>query len=298
MAPSVVQTVTETVSELSLSPLKTKSLVKEPLKYSGSLDQFPHEDLTPALGTEFTSATQLSQLLKADNADELIRDLATLSIPLTIIPINFQFLNVALFSFEVRTSTSKLKRFLVPNSENFLANLQPPSCTHIPSSIPLNSARKSASSTLPNCTHHLPESANVSHRYYEEKNNRSAFASNGWHADITFEKVPSDYAILKIHTKPATGGDTLWASAYEAYDRLTPTFRGWLETLTATHQGTQFLETSKRLGFPLAKNRGAPENSEPIGDDLTAIHPVIRTNPVTGWKGLFVNRAYVPLKTF
>jgi len=88
----------------------------------------------------------------------------------------------------------------------------------------------------------------------------------------------------------------LWASAYEAYDRLTPAFRGWLETLTATHQGTAFLEASKRLGYPLAKNRGAPENSEPVGDDLTAIHPVIRTNPVTGWKGLFVNRRYVPGK--
>jgi alpha-ketoglutarate-dependent taurine dioxygenase len=37
----------------------------------------------------------------------------------------------------------------------------------------------------------------------------SKFASNAWHADITFERVPSDYAILKIHTLPATGGDTV-----------------------------------------------------------------------------------------
>ncbi len=37
----------------------------------------------------------------------------------------------------------------------------------------------------------------------------SKFASNGWHADITFEPVPSDYAILKIHTLPPTGGDTV-----------------------------------------------------------------------------------------
>ena len=42
------------------------------------------------------------------------------------------------------------------------------------------------------------------------------FSAN-WHADITFEPVPSDYAILKIHTLPTingsvTGGDTLWAS--------------------------------------------------------------------------------------
>lgn len=37
----------------------------------------------------------------------------------------------------------------------------------------------------------------------------SRFASAGWHADITFEPVPSDYAMLKIHTLPATGGDTV-----------------------------------------------------------------------------------------
>lgn len=37
----------------------------------------------------------------------------------------------------------------------------------------------------------------------------SKFASNGWHADITFEPVPSDYAILKIHTLPPSGGDTV-----------------------------------------------------------------------------------------
>lgn len=27
---------------------------------------------------------------------------------------------------------------------------------------------------------------------------------------ITFEPVPSDFAILKIHTLPEAGGDTLW----------------------------------------------------------------------------------------
>lgn len=40
----------------------------------------------------------------------------------------------------------------------------------------------------------------------------SKFASNGWHADITFEPVPSDYAMLKIHTLPPTGGDTVSCS--------------------------------------------------------------------------------------
>lgn len=37
----------------------------------------------------------------------------------------------------------------------------------------------------------------------------SRLASVGWHSDITFENVTSDYAMLKIHTLPKTGGDTV-----------------------------------------------------------------------------------------
>ena len=85
------------------------------------------------------------------------------------------------------------------------------------------------------------------------------------------------------------GGDTLWASAYEAYDRLSPALQKFLEGLTALHRGDIFLQLSKVAGLPLREGRGSPEN---IGQDLESIHPVIRTNPVTGWKGLFVNRQF------
>lgn len=102
--------------------------------------------------------------------------------------------------------------------------------------------------------------------------------------------MPSDYASLQIRTLPEVGGDTLWASAYEAYDRLSPAYQKFLEGLTALHKGVGFLELAKRANItPLRENRGSPEN---IGQDLETIHPVIRTNPVTGWKGLFVNRGF------
>lgn len=118
----------------------------------------------------------------------------------------------------------------------------------------------------------------------------SRLASAGWHSDITFEPVPSDYAMLKIHTLPATGGDTLWASGYEIYDRLSDPIRKMLEGLTATHDARFFLEEAERLGNPIRDGiRGNPLN---FGANLRAEHPVIRTNPVTGWKSVFVNRGF------
>jgi alpha-ketoglutarate-dependent taurine dioxygenase len=110
-------------------------------------------------------------------------------------------------------------------------------------------------------------------------------------SSITFEKTPSDYAILKIHTLPETGGDTLWASAYEAYDRLSTPYKKFLEGLTAVHSAQRFNMVAARHGRKVRTDaRGAPDN---VGDELRAIHPIIRTNPVTGWKGLFVNKEYL-----
>lgn len=104
----------------------------------------------------------------------------------------------------------------------------------------------------------------------------SRFASVGWHSDISFERVPSDYAMLKIHTLPETGGDTLWASGYEVYDRLSPEMARFLEGLTATHDAKFFHDEARRLGNPLRKGiRGSPLNQ---GEELEATHPVIRTN--------------------
>jgi alpha-ketoglutarate-dependent taurine dioxygenase len=74
-------------------------------------------------------------------------------------------------------------------------------------------------------------------KYYQNRLfGAKRIASEGWHADITFERIPSDYAILKIIKTPEDiGGDTLWASGYEAFDRLSPIWQRFAEGLTATH---------------------------------------------------------------
>lgn len=81
----------------------------------------------------------------------------------------------------------------------------------------------------------------------------------------------------------------LWASSYEAYSRLSPSMQAYLETLTATHTAHSFLETAARDDITFREPRGHPDNK---GQGLSAVHPVVRTNPVTGWKGLFVNRFF------
>ena len=79
--------------------------------------------------------------------------------------------------------------------------------------------------------------------------------------------------------------DTLWASGYELYDRISAPYQKFLDSLTATYAQPGFNKAAAANNFSLFEGpRGSPEN---FGSELTAQHPVIRTNPVTGWKSVF-----------
>lgn len=96
---------------------------------------------------------------------------------------------------------------------------------------------------------------------------------------------------IRTHERTDRSPDTLWASGYEIYDRLSPHYQKFLESLTATFAQPGFIAAAKRGNFELYdKPRGSPAN---VGSELKAIHPVVRTNPVTGWKSLFPVGAHV-----
>ena len=90
-----------------------------------------------------------------------------------------------------------------------------------------------------------------------------------WHSDISFSAHPSVMSILNMIECPAVGGDTMWASAYAAYEGLSPPMQDLCCGLTALHDATP---------------HGKPE--------LTAVHPVVRTHPDTGRRALFVNEHF------
>ncbi|KAE9115362.1 hypothetical protein PF010_g9363 [Phytophthora fragariae] len=103
---------------------------------------------------------------------------------------------------------------------------------------------------------------------------------NAWHSDVSNERQPPSYTSFKVLTNPPVGGDTLWASGYEAYDRLTPPMREFVSGLTAIHTGIPQAAAAAAKGQTI---RRPPVEFE---------HPVVRTHPVTGRRSLYVNAAF------
>ncbi|EGY16619.1 putative alpha-ketoglutarate-dependent sulfonate dioxygenase like protein [Verticillium longisporum] len=245
-----------------------KPRLTAPLTYSGSLDGFASNDLTPVIGREF-EGLQVAELLKGD--DQLIRDLAV-----TISQRGVVFLR------NQDVTPTQMKDFMLRLTE--LSGCPSSSSLHVHPLTEEGSELGDQISVI--SSEKQKKGGGLTHQLSDV----SRFASNGWHSDITFEPVPSDYAMLKIHTLPATGGDTMWASGYEIYDRLSPAMQVFLEGLTATHDAKFFLDEAERLGNPIRQGiRGSPLNQ---GAGLMAVHPVIRTNPVTGWKSVYVNKGF------
>ncbi|KAF9191204.1 hypothetical protein BGZ51_007655 [Haplosporangium sp. Z 767] len=104
--------------------------------------------------------------------------------------------------------------------------------------------------------------------------------NNSWHSDVSFEPAPASYSILKFDEIPESGGDTAWSNGYQLYDDLSQPIKTLLEGLTATHTSDIFRYFQANTG---RKTFGKLNDSD---------HPVIRTNPVTGWKSVFTNSVF------
>jgi taurine dioxygenase len=112
--------------------------------------------------------------------------------------------------------------------------------------------------------------------------------NDNWHADVTFIETPPMGSVLYARQLPPIGGDTIWSNSIAAYDTLSPSMRALLDGLTATHD----FEKS----FPRARHEATPKNDAKwLQTRIThhpVTHPVVRTHPQTGRKGLFVNEGF------
>jgi alpha-ketoglutarate-dependent taurine dioxygenase len=76
---------------------------------------------------------------------------------------------------------------------------------------------------------------------------------------------------------PKVGGDTLWASGYAAYEKLSPGFHKIIDGREAVYRSAHtYLDRENPSAGPKYIER---------------THPIVRVHPATGWKALWVNRA-------
>ena len=97
-----------------------------------------------------------------------------------------------------------------------------------------------------------------------------------FHHDMIHAAVPSKGTLLYAVEIPSSGGNTLFASGYAAYDTLDPAIRSKLEGRLAKHH----------------YNYGAVIKNDPRATAAFAenTHPVFRTHEETGRKAVYVNR--------
>jgi len=69
-----------------------------------------------------------------------------------------------------------------------------------------------------------------------------------WHSDVSYEKQPPGTTWFWILDQPSVGGDTLFLSQVEAYNRLSPEFRRRLEGLRAVHSAVEQADYSRKIG--------------------------------------------------
>jgi taurine dioxygenase len=103
-----------------------------------------------------------------------------------------------------------------------------------------------------------------------------------WHTDLTWQQRPPKLAFLSARIVPATGGDTLWCDTQAAWDQLPPDTQQHLAPLRVHHS----------IGG--AFDRFVGRYSEPVLEDarrrfgFEADHPLVRTNPDSGRRSLFL----------
>ena len=98
--------------------------------------------------------------------------------------------------------------------------------------------------------------------------------AEGWHTDGAYDAEPFKATQLYALAVPSHGGDTHFASMYAAYDALPPALRARLDG---------------RMGaFTYGGRRKATALLNEEDRDWTPVfHPIIRTHPETGRKGLY-----------
>jgi taurine dioxygenase len=102
-----------------------------------------------------------------------------------------------------------------------------------------------------------------------------------WHADMTFIDTPPKAAVLYALEIPPSGGNTYFADMFSAYEALPPDLKGAIKGRLAVHDASRNSAGDLRKGY---------KDVTDVRQTVGARHPLVRTDPKTGRKALFLGR--------
>jgi taurine dioxygenase len=110
----------------------------------------------------------------------------------------------------------------------------------------------------------------------------------GWHTDMMYVEKPPRATLLYALETPSRGGDTLYVNTAAAYDALSTGMKKMVEGLVGVCNGGM---KTRHAGGRAARFSHVSVASQNIdnADAYEAKHPVVRTHPDTGRKGLYVS---------
>jgi len=111
----------------------------------------------------------------------------------------------------------------------------------------------------------------------DDRRRMYALGNRLWHTDASFQDPPGRYSMLSARVVPPVAADTEYADMRAAYDALEPDTKARLEGLRVHHSIAYSRQT---LGFEFS-----PTEQEKLQG---AVHPLVRTNPRTGRKSLYL----------
>lgn len=102
-----------------------------------------------------------------------------------------------------------------------------------------------------------------------------------WHADMTYVDIPPKAAVLHALEVPDEGGNTYFADMFAAYAALPAHLKEAAEGRVAVHDASRNSAGDLRKG-----HREVTDVRETVG----ARHPLVRTDPQSGRRALFLGR--------
>jgi taurine dioxygenase len=109
-----------------------------------------------------------------------------------------------------------------------------------------------------------------------------ADAGTYFHTDYSYLQVPARATMLYSIEVPKSGGNTLFANQYAAYDDLPNSTRKRIDKLVAIHH-----YGNRKVDDEMSRVAASPLTAEQKAKMPLITHPIVRPHPVTGRKALY-----------